>query len=182
MCSRHRQLATFIEYNGTYFIAVFSLPTIHIQESCPSFYPSPIHHPPSPISHIYLPLPFCKLTHGSSPPILLSLPPPPLPLPNLHSLTPPNHTPFTTDFLLTTRPLEPACKSIVLHQSPRVSAYIRVEILPDFVLGVDFSLAWMVDARCRGVGGGVFGATVSALGLCFSLLWTRGFGGSVSGW
>jgi hypothetical protein len=97
----------------------------------------PIHHPPSPA---------CKVTHISSPPIQPPLPPPPLPLPNLHSLTPPNHTSSPTDFPLTTRPLEPARKSIVLHQSPRVSAYVWVEIVPDFVLGADFSLAWVVDA------------------------------------
>jgi hypothetical protein len=113
MCSRHRQLATFIEYNGTYFIAVFSLPTIHIQESCPSFYPSPIHHPPSPISHIYLPLPFCKLTHGSSPPILLPL---------FHSPT------STASHLPTTHPLPPTSFLQQDHWNPLAKASYSIKV------------------------------------------------------
>jgi hypothetical protein len=55
----------------------------------------------------------------------------------------PKHTPLLIDFFLTARPLKPARELLVFHQRPRITQNVWVEVIPDFVLGVDFSLACM---------------------------------------
>lgn len=56
----------------------------------------------------------------------------------------PNRTPFTTTFRppLTTRPLKPTMKILIIHQSPIIAEEIRIEALPGFVSEVDFSFSW----------------------------------------
>lgn len=59
-----------------------------------------------------------------------------------------DHTSFLVDLFLAAGPLEPARKVLILHQRPRIAKYVWIEVIPDLVLRVDFSLACRSCQRC----------------------------------
>lgn len=118
-----------------------------------------------------------------------------LPTPFRRSSMDPNHTPTLRHASLAARPPEPARKPLILHQRPRISQHIRIELVPHFVVLVDFAFSYCVDwsvdgflikeywpgnltrvmsagvlrAGCQGV----LAAAVATMGHCFPLVWAR---------
>jgi hypothetical protein len=82
----------------------------------------------------------------------MRLSPRPLPLAQRRSLMFPDDASFLIDLFLTTRPLESARELIVLHQRPRIAECVWVEVVPNLVLRVHFSLACEACQGCASSG------------------------------